>query len=62
MSAGLLGSFVILKRMALVGDALSHVALPGMALGLLFNFNPFIGGFLTLFAAIIGIWFLKYQT
>ena len=62
MSAGLLGSFVILKRMALVGDALSHVALPGMALGLLFHFNPFIGGFLTLFAAIIGIWFLKYQT
>lgn len=58
----MLGSFVILKRMALVGDALSHVALPGLALGLLLHFNPFIGAFLTLFVAIIGIWFLKYQT
>jgi zinc transport system permease protein len=62
ISASLLGSFVILKKMSLVGDALSHVALPGLALGLLFHFNPFIGGFLTLLAAIIGIWFLKYQT
>lgn len=62
ISASLLGSFVILKRMALVGDALSHVALPGLALGLLLHFNPFIGGFLTLIAAILGIWFFKYQT
>lgn len=62
ISASLLGSFVILKRMALVGDALSHVALPGMALGLLLNFNPFIGAFALLFVAIIGVWFLKNKT
>ncbi|TSC97244.1 MAG: ABC-3 protein, partial [Parcubacteria group bacterium Greene1014_47] len=40
-AGGLLGSFALLRRMALVGDALSHVALPGIALGLLFHFNPF---------------------
>ncbi len=62
ISASLLGSFVILKKMSLVGDALSHVALPGLALGILFHFNPFIGAFLTLVLAITGIWFLKYQT
>lgn len=61
-SAGLLGSFVILKRMALVGDALSHVALPGIALGLAFHINPFVGAFSTLFLAVISIWLLKYQT
>ncbi|KKT42744.1 MAG: ABC-3 protein [Candidatus Wolfebacteria bacterium GW2011_GWE2_44_13] len=61
-SAGLLGSFVILKRMALVGDALSHVALPGIALGLTFHINPFIGAFTTLFIAVVGIWLLKYET
>lgn len=61
-SASLLGSFVILKRMALVGDALSHVALPGIALGLAFQVNPFIGAFSTLFLAVVGIWFLKYET
>lgn len=61
-SASLLGSFVILKRMALVGDALSHVALPGVALGLAFHINPFVGAFTTLFLAVIGIWLLKYET
>ena len=36
---------MVSRHMALVGDALSHVALPGLALGILFNFNPFIGAF-----------------
>ena len=42
-NAGYLGSIMVSRHMALVGDALSHVALPGLALGILFNFNPFIG-------------------
>ena len=61
-AASLLGSFAILKRMALVGDAMSHVALPGIALALLFNFNPFIGAMIFLFAAVFGIWFLQYKS
>lgn len=61
-AAGLLGSFAILKRMALVGDALSHVALPGIALALIFNLNPFLGAIAFLFTAIIGIWFLEYKS
>ena len=40
LASGYLGSFMVLRRMALVGDALSHVALPGVALGLIFSFNP----------------------
>lgn len=58
-SAGLLGAFAILKRMALVGDALTHVALPGMALGLILNFNPFWGALAVLLLAIFGIWLLE---
>ncbi len=61
-SASLLGSFAILKRMALVGDALSHVALPGMALGLLFKFNPFIGAVVFLFVSVTGIWIVEYRS
>lgn len=61
-SASLLGCFAILKRMALVGDALSHVALPGIALGLIFNFNPFLGAIIFLAMAAIGIWFLEYKS
>jgi len=61
-SASLLGSFAILKRMALVGDALSHVALPGMALALLFRFNPFIGAVAFLFVTVVGIWIVEYRS
>lgn len=62
ISAGLLGSFVILKRMSLAGDALSHVALPGIALAILLHINPFIGAFAALLIAVIGIWLLKHYT
>jgi ABC-type Mn2+/Zn2+ transport system permease subunit len=57
-SSGYLGSFMVLKRMSLVGDALSHVALPGMAIALVFGLNPMLGAFLALTLAILGIWYL----
>ena len=50
------------KHMALVGDALSHVALPGLALGMLFSFNAFIGAFLFLAASVIATWYLQKST
>src|SRR5687768_12290827 len=37
ISCGLLGSFIVVRKMALVGDALSHAVLPGVALGFLWN-------------------------
>jgi ABC-type Mn2+/Zn2+ transport system permease subunit len=58
VSAGYLGSLMVLEKMALVGDALSHVALPGLALGILFHFNPFFGAFAFLFASAVIIWYL----
>lgn len=61
-AAGLVGSFMVLKRMSLVGDALSHVALPGMAIALTFKFPPMIGAFLALFIAVIGIWYLEKKS
>ena len=39
MMAGMLGSFVLWKNMAYFGDALSHTALLGITLGVLFQFN-----------------------
>lgn len=60
--AGYLGSIMISKRMALVGDALSHVALPGLALGLVLNFNPFFGAFAFLAASAIVTWYLQKST
>src|SRR5688500_15757178 len=37
ISCGLLGSFVVVRKIALLGDALSHAVLPGVALGFLRN-------------------------
>lgn len=58
-AAGYIGSLMVLKRMALVGDALSHVALPGLALGILFHFNPFLGAFAFLFSAAVLTWYIE---
>jgi ABC-type Mn2+/Zn2+ transport system permease subunit len=62
VSAGYLGSLMVLEKMALVGDALSHVALPGLALGILYNFPPFLGAFAFLFASTVIIWHLGRVT
>ena len=62
VAAGYLGSIMVLEKMALVGDALSHVALPGLALGFLLNFNPLVGGFVFLFLSAILIWHFSRVT
>ncbi len=62
LGAGYLGSLMVLRRMSLVGDALSHVALPGIALALLAHIDPFIGAFSALILAVIGIWLLSRHT
>ncbi len=62
LASGYLGSLMVLRRMSLVGDALSHVALPGLALGILFNFNPFLGAFTALTAAVVFIWLIERKS
>ncbi|HEY4510269.1 MAG TPA: metal ABC transporter permease [Candidatus Paceibacterota bacterium] len=61
-ATGYLGSLVVTKRMSLVGDALGHVALPGVALGILFGFNIIFGAFAALALGIIFIWLLEGKT
>lgn len=53
--AAMLGVFIVLRKMSLVGDALSHIALPGMALAILFHVNPFFGAFAFLALAVVAI-------
>lgn len=60
--AGYIGSLMITKRMALMGGALGHLALPGVALGLLYGFDVSIGALLFLLTGIIAIWFLEKTT
>ena len=60
--AGYLGSLMITKRMALVGDALGHVALPGVALALIYGFNPSWGALPALALGILLIWLFEMRT
>jgi len=55
VSCGLLGGFLVVRRMALLGDALSHAVLPGVALGFLWNLEKdplaiFVGALVAGFA------------
>jgi len=61
-ASGLVGSFALMKRMTLAGDVISHIALPGLGLAILFHINPLIGGAATLFIGILLIWSLEGST
>ena len=62
VAAGLVGSFALMKRMLLASDVISHVALPGIGMALLFGFNPLLGGAATLFLGTLLIWQLQKKT
>jgi len=62
VAAGYLGSLMVLEKMALVGDALSHVALPGLAIGITLHFYPPLGAFAFLFVSAIIIWQIQRVT
>jgi len=61
-ASGTIGSFLVLRKMTLISDALSHVALPGIALGILLNFEPLLGGLGLLFIAAFLIWKIEEKT
>jgi manganese/iron transport system permease protein len=41
------GSYLMVQRLALLGDAISHSVLPGMAIAFLINGNIFVGAFIS---------------
>ncbi len=59
LAAGLVGSFALMKRMSLAGDVISHIALPGLGLALLFQINPLIGAAAALLIGTVLIWHLQ---
>jgi len=61
-SAGLVGAFALMKRTILAGDVMSHIAIPGLGLAVIWALNPLVGGGLTLFIGILLIWQLQKKT
>lgn len=60
--AGYLGSLMLSKRMALMGGALGHLTLPGVALALLYDFDVSVGATLFLAFGVLIIWILERKT
>lgn len=62
IASGSIGPFILLRRMALVGDALSHVALPGIALAIIYHLDPFYGVIVFLVAAAFLVFWLERRS
>lgn len=61
-AAGLVGAFALMKRTVLAGDVMSHIAIPGLGLAVIWRLNPLVGGGLTLLVGIVIIWQLQKRT
>jgi ABC-type Mn2+/Zn2+ transport system permease subunit len=61
-AAGLVGAFALMKKTVLAGDVMSHVAIPGLGLAVIWQINPLIGGGLTLLLGALIIWRLQKKT
>ena len=61
-ASGFVGSLLTLRKMTLLSDALSHVALPGIAVGVVFHFTPLLGGIALLFLGVVLIWYIEMRT
>ena len=46
VATSLVGTWVVLRGLAFLGDALAHGVVPGIALAVLWSFNPFVGAFI----------------
>ncbi|MGE6488040.1 metal ABC transporter permease [Paenisporosarcina sp. NPDC076898] len=59
---GVIGCFIILRGMALMGDAISHAVLPGVALSYMLGINFFIGAVFTGILTAIGIGYISQNS
>jgi ABC-type Mn2+/Zn2+ transport system permease subunit len=61
-AAGFLGSLMLPKRMSLVAGPLGHLALPGIALALIYGFDVSLGAFPFVILGIFLIWLFERKT
>ncbi len=61
-ATGLVGSFALMKKMTLAGDTMSHIALPGLGIALIWNINPVIGATAALAIGAVIIWKIQEKT
>lgn len=62
IALSLVGTWVVIRGMSFLGDALVHGVIPGIALAILFGFNPMIGAALAAVVMLAGINLVHRQT
>lgn len=60
--SGVIGSFIILRGMSLMGDAISHAVLPGVAFSYILGINYFIGASIFGIGAALSIGFVTRKS
>ena len=50
-----IGVVIVCKRLSMIGDALSHTSLAGVAIGLILGFNPVLGAVISCIIASLSI-------
>lgn len=62
VASGILGSFAIMRKMALASDPMSHIALPGLGIAVLAGINPVLGAGAALLLGALIVWSLERRT
>jgi ABC-type Mn2+/Zn2+ transport system permease subunit len=62
IALALVGTWVVIRGMSFLGDALVHGVIPGIALAILFGFNPIVGAALAAMVMLLGINMVHRQT
>lgn len=60
--SGVIGSFIILRGMALMGDAISHAVLPGVAISYMLSVDIFYGAVVTGLLTALGIGYVSQNS
>jgi len=62
IALALVGTWVVIRGMSFLGDALVHGVIPGIALAILFGFNPILGAAIAAVVMLLGINMVHRQT
>src|SRR5690606_2112290 len=62
VALALVGTWVVIRGMTFLGDALVHGVIPGIALAVMLDFNPLLGAAAAAFVMIAGINYVRSRT
>ena len=54
-----IGVIIVLKRLSMIGDAISHTSLAGITFGLVFNINPILASVIFCIIAALSIEYIR---